>query len=67
MKKFYKRVNSKRFTIETMATCMENCKYGCDDCGTLCGGNPANGVAIISTPAINGTLDYGLLARGSVW
>ncbi len=25
MKKFYKRVNSKRFTIENMATCLDTC------------------------------------------
>ncbi len=67
MKKFYKRVNSKRLTIEGMATCIQLCSRNCDDCGTLCGGSPVNGVALLNTPAINGDLDTQLVANGSIF
>ena len=72
MKKFYKRVNAKRFTIEAMANCVENCtiKYGCVYCGDACGPDVATGSALIGTPYINspgGMIDYDLLATGNIF
>ncbi len=67
MKKFYKRVNAKRLTIESMYTCLQLCTTGCKDCGEICAGSPANGIAIINTPGAGGTPDYNLLATGNIF
>ena len=66
MKKFYKRVNSKRFTIEAMANCVENCTLRCS-CANGCGGSPANAAAVVSVPSIGGGLDTELLATGNIF
>ena len=71
MKKFYKKPNANRFTIEAMASCVENCTImsGCVHCGTACGTNVANGAALVGTPYINGYggIDYDLLATGNIF
>lgn len=67
MKKFYKRVNAKRFTIENMATCLQLCSRDCEYCGDACGPNVANGAALVGTVAINGNVDYNLVANGSIF
>ena len=67
MKKFYKRVNAKRLTIEGMATCIQLCSRNCVHCGTACGTNVANGAALVGTVAINGDLDTQLVANGSIF
>lgn len=66
MKKFYKRVNSKRFTIENMATCLDTCYIGCVYCGDACGTNVATGAALIGTGRINGRPQEALMANGRV-
>ena len=66
MKKFYKNKNSNRFTIENMATCIENCTIPCS-CANGCGGSPANAAAVISVPSLGGGLDYDLVATGNIF
>ena len=65
MKKLYKRVNSKRLTIESMYTCSVKCSKNCVDCGTACGGDPSTGIALLNVPAIRGYVDESLVAIGS--
>ena len=67
MKKFYKRVNAKRLTIESMANCVTMCHVNCVHCGNACGGNAANGAALVGTPAIWGNVDEQLVATGSIF
>ena len=71
MKKFYKKLNANRFTIGTMASCVENCTImsGCVYCGDACGPDVVTGSALIGTPYINGYsgIDYNLLATGNIF
>ncbi len=66
MKKFYKRVNAKHFTIENMLSCYILCHANCVYCTAACGTNVTTAAALIGTPAVNGQLDIQLVAKGSV-